>query len=64
MTTFSSNKTQVLLDFQWDFTTYNGVYGVLMPKSIGVGVSTSETIDKITFTMFYMKTWYCPDTPV
>lgn len=37
LTDFSSNKTQVILDFQWDFATINGVHGAYMPKSIGVG---------------------------
>lgn len=41
MTEFTSNKTQVILDFQWDYRTINGVYGVYMPLSIGVSASTT-----------------------
>lgn len=32
---FSTNKTQVILDFQWDFQTINGVHGAFMPQSVG-----------------------------
>lgn len=32
---FSSNKTGVILDFQWDFQTINGVHGAFMPLSVG-----------------------------
>ncbi len=28
---FSTNMTQVILDFQWDFQTINGTHGVFMP---------------------------------
>ena len=28
---FSTNKTQVILDFQWDFQIINGTHGVYMP---------------------------------
>lgn len=33
---FSTNKTQVIIDFQWDFRIVNGDHGAFMPLSIGV----------------------------
>lgn len=60
---FSSNKTVVILDFQWNFTTVVGTHGVFMPQSVGQtnkGFGT-ETVNRVGYTLFYLKTWYCPD---
>lgn len=61
---FSTNKTQTIIDFQWDFAIVNGMHGVLMPLSIAQTNKAygTETVNKYRFTLFYIKTWICPNS--
>jgi hypothetical protein len=63
MLCFTTNKTQSILDFQWDFSIVNGNHGVFMPLSVGETDKNfgNNTISTITYTMFYIKTWICPN---
>jgi hypothetical protein len=39
MTDFSTNRTRVIIDFQWDFKVIDGVHGAFMIQSVGVSTS-------------------------
>ena len=57
---FTSDRTRMAITFTWDFATVNGTHGVQMP--VTVGRSPLKTFNNITrFTVFYMKTWLCPN---
>lgn len=60
---FSSIKTTSILDFKWVFRVINGTHGVYMPESVGRTYKNSGnvTISEVTCTIFYMKTWICPN---
>lgn len=64
---FSTNRTQVIIDFQWDFQIIDGEHGAFMPLSIGVASNPTggtQTINIVIFTLFYMKTWLCPNETI
>lgn len=60
---FTSNKTCVILDFQWDYQTINGTHGANMIQSVGQTnkLFGTQTINTVTYTLFYIKTWICPN---
>ena len=59
-TDFSTIRTKSAIHFEWDFQTQSGVQGVLMPVSVGLS-PTGYVINQVGYTMFYMKTWICPN---
>ncbi len=63
MLDFTTNKTKSILHFQWNYTTINGTHGIYMPISIAQTYKTSgtNTVWTVTYTLFYIKTWICPN---
>lgn len=59
-TDFSSIRTKCAVHFEWYFTTVSGVEGVQMPVSVGRSPA-GFVLNRVGFTMFYMKTWICPN---
>ena len=56
----SGPRTASSIHFQWYFNTVSGVQGVYMPVSVG-RATNHIVINRVGFTIFYMKTWVCPD---
>lgn len=57
---YSSNKSRANIFFGEYFGTYNGSYGAQMP--LAVCRDTSDTpLTRYCFTIFYLKTWLCPN---
>ena len=58
MTYFSTPRSKAIIDFQWEYATVSGVFGIFMPVSIPARLGI--TITKVGYTLLYMKTWECP----
>ena len=61
-TDFSSDRTESLVKFALTFQTLsNGSYGIHMPASVPRD-SSKRPITRFGFTLFYLKTWICPNS--
>lgn len=61
LTDFYSIKTETLIKYYLIFQTLsNGSYGIHMPPSVPRDSSKSP-ITRFGFTLFYLKTWLCPN---
>ena len=65
LTDFSSKKTVVVMDFKTQFGVLPNTvdeYGIFMPESKPHRNSRYKIpVSRFGFTIFYMKTWSCPD---
>lgn len=60
-TDFSSDRTESLVKFSLTFQVLaNGSYGIHMPASVPRD-SSKRPITRFGFTLFYLKTWLCPN---
>ena len=59
LTDLSGPRTTCSIHFNWNFLVVSGVEGVSMPVSVG-RASNNIVINRVGFTLFYMKTWLCP----
>ena len=58
---FSTSQHRAVLDFNWEFYNNSGTYGVQVANSVPDASLTQAALTRQGVTIFYIKTWYCPD---
>ena len=58
---FSTQRSQAVLDFNWEFATVGGNFGVQVAASVPKSDLIQQALTRQGVTIFYIKTWVCPD---
>ena len=61
---FSAAQHASVLDFNWEFFDNAGTYGVQVAASVPESDLIQSALTRQGVTLFYIKTWICPDTYV
>ena len=57
---FTTLRGESVIQYNWDFKTVNGDFGVLVEPSIPLAHLTQSALVRQGTMIFYMKTWQCP----